>query len=118
MRRVATKCMPKLLSHELQQLRHDITQDMLEYARDDLKFLKTVITGDRVLGEWVEPRNQGSVVAVEISSLPKGQRKQADPGFLGHGIPQDCQAPYFPDMAPCDFCLFTKLKMPLKGCLI
>jgi hypothetical protein len=23
--------------------------------------------------------------------------------------------PYFPDMAPCDFWLFPKLKMPLKG---
>jgi len=25
------------------------------------------------------------------------------------------QAPYSPDMAPCDFWLFPKLKMPLKG---
>jgi hypothetical protein len=26
-----------------------------------------------------------------------------------------CQASYSPDMAPCDFWLFPKLKMPLKG---
>jgi transposase len=32
-----------------------------------------------------------------------------------HGIPVVRQAPYSPDMAPCDFWLFPKLKMPLKG---
>ena len=32
-----------------------------------------------------------------------------------HNIPLVRQAPYSPDMAPCDFWLFPKLKMPLKG---
>jgi hypothetical protein len=32
-----------------------------------------------------------------------------------HGIPVVRQAPYSPDMAPCDFWLFSKLKRPLKG---
>jgi hypothetical protein len=32
-----------------------------------------------------------------------------------HGIPQVRQAPYSPDMAHCDFWLFPKLKMSLKG---
>jgi hypothetical protein len=32
-----------------------------------------------------------------------------------HGIPQVRQAPYSTDMAPCDFWLFPKLKMLLKG---
>ncbi|PNF28929.1 hypothetical protein B7P43_G18064 [Cryptotermes secundus] len=37
-------------------------------------------------------------------------------GFLAkHGIPQVRQAPYSPDMAPCDFWLFPRLKTPLKG---
>jgi hypothetical protein len=37
-------------------------------------------------------------------------------GFLAkNGIPQVRQAPYFPDMARCDFWLFPKLKRPLKG---
>jgi len=37
-------------------------------------------------------------------------------GFLAkHNIPLIRQAPYSPDMAPCDFWLFPKLKMPLKG---
>jgi len=37
-------------------------------------------------------------------------------GFLAkHNIPLIRQAPYSPDMAPCDFWLFPKMKMPLKG---
>jgi hypothetical protein len=32
-----------------------------------------------------------------------------------HGILQVCQAPYSPDMAPCDFWLFPRLKTLLKG---
>lgn len=32
-----------------------------------------------------------------------------------HGITQVRQAPYSPDLAPCDFWLFPKLKRPLKG---
>ena len=37
-------------------------------------------------------------------------------GFLEkHNIPLIRQAPYSPDMAPCNFWLFSKLKMPLKG---
>jgi hypothetical protein len=32
-----------------------------------------------------------------------------------HGIPAVCQAPYSPDIAPCDFWLFPKLTRPLKG---
>jgi hypothetical protein len=37
-------------------------------------------------------------------------------GFLAkHGIPQVRQAPYSPDMAPCDFWLFPRLKTQLRG---
>ena len=37
-------------------------------------------------------------------------------GYLAkHNISLIRQAPYSPDMAPCDFWLFPKLKMPLKG---
>lgn len=36
--------------------------------------------------------------------------------FLGkHGIPQVPHPPYSPDLAPCDFWLFPKLKYPMKG---
>jgi len=32
-----------------------------------------------------------------------------------HHVTQVCQPPYSPDLAPCDFWLFPKLKSPLKG---
>jgi transposase len=35
--------------------------------------------------------------------------------LVKHSIPVVRQAPYSPDMAPCDFWLFPKLKRPLKG---
>jgi hypothetical protein len=31
-----------------------------------------------------------------------------------HHITQFCQHPYSPDLAPCDFWFFSKLKSPLK----
>ena len=32
------------------------------------------------------------------------------------GIKTVPQLSYIPDLAPCDFCLFTKLKEKLRGC--
>ena len=35
--------------------------------------------------------------------------------FVKHQITQVTQAPYSPDLAPCNFWLFPKLKSPWKG---
>jgi hypothetical protein len=35
-------------------------------------------------------------------------------GGTKHHITQVCQLPYSPDLASCDFWLFSKLKLPLK----
>ena len=35
--------------------------------------------------------------------------------LVKHQIIQVTQIPYSPDLVPCDFCLFSKLKSPLKG---
>lgn len=35
--------------------------------------------------------------------------------FTKHGTTVIAQAPYSADMAPCDFFLFPKLKLPLRG---
>jgi hypothetical protein len=43
---VAAKFVPKLLSLEQQQLRLEVTQDMLDCANRDSECPKTVITGD------------------------------------------------------------------------
>jgi hypothetical protein len=45
---------------------------------------------------------------MEASNIPEG--------FLAkHGIPQVRQAPLSPDLAPCDFWPFPRLKISLKG---
>jgi hypothetical protein len=49
MRRVSAKFMPKLLMMEQQQLL-EVSQDMLDYANSDPKFLNIVTTGDEL---WV-----------------------------------------------------------------
>jgi predicted DNA-binding protein YlxM (UPF0122 family) len=48
--RVVVKFVAKLLSREQQQLRLEVTRDMLECANGDTEFLKTVITGNEM---WV-----------------------------------------------------------------
>jgi hypothetical protein len=48
--RVVAKFVPKLLSQVQQQLRLEVTRDMLECASGDPEYLKTVITGDEM---WV-----------------------------------------------------------------
>ena len=35
--------------------------------------------------------------------------------FVKHKITQEAQSPLGPDLAPCDFWIFQKLKSPLKG---
>jgi transposase len=181
--RMVAKFVPKLLSQEHQQLRLEVTWDMLE----DPEFLKTVITGDETWvyrydpdtkvqsSQWKHssssrPRKVQRVRSkvkvlltvltrgiVHHSYAPAGQtinkeyslevirhlrdavrHKKPDlwasrnwqlhhdnapahssqliQSFLAkHGIPVVPQAPYSPDMAPCDFWLFPKLKRPLKG---
>ncbi|PNF40093.1 hypothetical protein B7P43_G10714 [Cryptotermes secundus] len=90
MRRVAAKFVPKLLSPEQQQLRREVAQDMLEYANRDSEFLKTHHDN--------APAHSSHLIQ----------------GFLAkHGIPQVRQARYTPDMSPCDFWLFPRLKTPL-----
>jgi hypothetical protein len=47
---VVAKFVPKLLSPEQQQLCLEVAKDMLECANRDPEFLKTVISGDGVMG--------------------------------------------------------------------
>jgi transposase len=49
-------------------------------------------------------------------TMPPAHSSHLIQSFLAkHGIPVVWQAPYSPDMAPCDFWLFPKLKRQLKG---
>jgi hypothetical protein len=74
--RVVVKFVPKLLLQEQQQLRLEVTQDMLECANGDPEFLKTVITGDEmwVYGYDLETKVQSS--QWKHSSSPRPQKAQ------------------------------------------
>ena len=189
LRRVSAKFVPKLLTEQQEELRKEISQDMLDLANHDPEFIKTIITSDEtwVYGydpetkfqssQWKHPESQRPKKAQQVHSnvkvmltclfdshgivqheyAPEGQtinkecylqvicrlceavrRKWQDmwaaknfqlhhdnaPAYSAHMIhaflaknsmPLVRQAPYSPDLAPCDFWLFPKLKTILKG---
>jgi hypothetical protein len=63
---------------------------------------------------------EGSETSANINQTP-GNHSKVDMLSTEHGeslksgITQVCQSPYGPDLAPCYFQLFRKLKSPLKG---
>ena len=57
MQRVLAKFIPKPLTEKQKQLGVEIAQDMLDCANNDLKFTKTIITGDET---WVYGYDPGS----------------------------------------------------------
>ncbi|UYV83277.1 hypothetical protein LAZ67_23000390 [Cordylochernes scorpioides] len=85
MRRVAAKFVPKLLNCDQKQHRMNIANEMLDSVRDDPNLFQRVITGD-----------EAGVVHHEF-------------------LPQGRTPPYSPDLASCDFFLFSKLKRPMNG---
>ena len=85
MTRVCAKFILKLLKTEQKGLRSEITQGNLEMVSDD---------------ENDEPAHSSKLVQ---QFLAKDK------------IVQLRQPPYSPDIAPCDFWMFPKLKMALKG---
>lgn len=189
MRRVSAKFVPRLLTDEQKHDRLSKATELLECARGDPNFMKTIITGDEswVYGYDPETKTQSSQWKTATSPRPKkarqvrssvkvmltvffdhkgvvhheyapqGQtitkqyyvqvltrlrdavrRKRPDlwassawqlhhdnapahsshlvQAFLAkHGVVQVPQPPYSPDMAPCDFFLFPKMKTALKG---
>jgi AraC-like DNA-binding protein len=71
--RVVAKFVPKQLLQEQQQLRLEVTRDMLEGANGDPEFLKTTITGDEpwVYGCDMETKVQSSQWKHSSSPRPK-----------------------------------------------
>jgi hypothetical protein len=71
--RMVAKFVPKLLSQEQQQLRLEVTWDILECANGDPEFLRTVITGDEswVNGYDPETKVQSSEWKHSSSQRPK-----------------------------------------------
>ncbi|UYV78911.1 hypothetical protein LAZ67_17000241 [Cordylochernes scorpioides] len=144
MRRVAAKFVPKLLNCDQKQHRMNIANEMLDSVRDDPNLLQRVITGDEAGVVHHEFLPQGRTVNKEyylqvMRNLREaiGQKRPdlwKNKNWLLHhnNAPAHTsllvrdrlaknntlmmpQPPYSPDLAPCDFFLFPKLKRPMKG---
>ncbi|UYV62143.1 hypothetical protein LAZ67_1007985 [Cordylochernes scorpioides] len=144
MRRVAAKFVPKLLNCDQKQHRMNIANEMLDSVRDDPNFLQRVITGDEAGLVHHELLPQGRTVNKEyylqvMRNLREAIRQKRpdlwkNKNWLLHydNAPAHTsllvrdflaknntlmmpQPPYSPDLAPCDFLLFPKLKRPMKG---
>ncbi|UYV79771.1 hypothetical protein LAZ67_18000597 [Cordylochernes scorpioides] len=143
-RRVAAKFVPKLLNCDQKQHRMNIANEMLDSVRDDPNLLQRVITGDEAGVVHNEFLPQGRTVNKEYYLQVMRNLRQAirqkrpdlwkNKNWLLHHdnapahtslLVRDFlaknntlmmpQPPYSPDLAPCDFFLFPKLKRPMKG---
>ncbi|UYV75991.1 hypothetical protein LAZ67_13002040 [Cordylochernes scorpioides] len=144
MRRVAAKFVPKLPNCDQKQHRMNIANEILDSVRDDPNLLQRVITDDEAGVVHHEFLRQGRTVNKEyylqvMRNLREAIRQKRpdlwkNKNWLLHHdnapahtsllvrdflaknntlmIPQP---PYSPDLAPCDFFLFPKLKRPMKG---
>ncbi|UYV64394.1 hypothetical protein LAZ67_3000512 [Cordylochernes scorpioides] len=144
MRQVAAKFVPKLLNCDQKQHRMNIANEMLDSVRDDPNLLQRVITGDEAGVVHHEFLPQGRTVNKEyylqvMRNLREAIRqKRPDLWKNKNRLLHHDNAPahtsllvrdflaknntlmmpqplYSPDLAPCDFFLFPKLKRPMKG---
>jgi hypothetical protein len=75
--RVVVKFVPKLLSQEQQQLRFEVTWDMLECANGDPEVLKTMITGDETWVYRYDPEMKVQSSQWKHSSSPRPRKAQS-----------------------------------------
>ena len=77
MHRIAAKFVPHLLTDDQKQNRVDVSQELLNGANGDDKFLKNIITGDEtwVYGYDVETKVQSSQWVSKTSPQPKKHAK-------------------------------------------
>ncbi|UYV70285.1 hypothetical protein LAZ67_7002374 [Cordylochernes scorpioides] len=144
MRRVAAKLVPKLLNCDQKQHRMNIAYEMLDSVRDHQNLLQRDIPGDEAGVVHHEFLPQGITVNKEyylqvMRNLREAIRQKRpdlwkNKNWLLHHdnapthtslLVRDFlaknnklmrpQPPYSPDLAPCDFFLFPKLKRPMKG---
>ena len=119
MTRVCAKFIPKLLTTDHKDLRSEIALDNLQMVSDDENVLKKVITGGEswVYGYDPETKQQSSHCKRPNEPRPKKARQSRSHVKLMLIIFCDCEGVvhYSSDIAPCDFWMFPKLKMALKG---
>jgi len=95
-----------VVHHEYAPPGQTITKD---YYIEVLRQLRDAVRGKRqqlwARGDW----------HLHHDNAPGHSSSLVQTFLVKHRITQVCQPPYSPDLAPCDFWLFSKLKLPLKG---
>ncbi|PNF43836.1 hypothetical protein B7P43_G06040 [Cryptotermes secundus] len=86
---------------------HSILTKDLGMRRDSTKFVPKLLT--------MEQKQRPKTWQLHHDNAPAHSAHLIQIFVAKHNIPVVRQAPYSPDMTPCDFWLFPKLKMPLKG---
>ncbi|XP_066143583.1 histone-lysine N-methyltransferase SETMAR-like [Euwallacea fornicatus] len=128
--RVAAKLVPKDLNFIQKRDRVDVAKDIIFEAESDPTFIKRIITGDDT---WVykydtQSGHQESEWRSPNEPTPKKPRRFQSKkkamltvfmdynGVVHHEFfPEGQTPPNSPDLAPCDFFLFNRVKKPLRG---
>src|SRR5213080_3141671 len=101
MRRVSAKFVPKLLSSD-QTITKKYYVQVLTRLRDAVRRKRPML---HAAADWL----------LHHDNAPAHASHLVQQFLANHQIPQVNQPPYLPDLAPCDFFLFPKLKFALKG---
>jgi len=77
MKRVCVKFVPRLLTDDQQEQCQTIAHDLFEHSREDVQFLKNIVTGDEswVYGSDMETKQQSSQWKGPTSPRPKKGRQ-------------------------------------------
>ncbi|UYV68193.1 hypothetical protein LAZ67_5003332 [Cordylochernes scorpioides] len=115
MRRVTAKFLPKLLNCDQKQHRMNIANEMLDSVRDDPNLLQRVITGDEAIRKKRPDLWKNKNWLLHHDNAPAHTSLLVRDFLAKNNTLMMPQPPYSPDLAPCDFFLFPKLKRPMKG---
>ncbi|KAL4103331.1 hypothetical protein QTP88_018708 [Uroleucon formosanum] len=118
MKKLCATMVPKNLLAEQKHVQMSISQDCLEQVEADSTLLDRVITGDESWYFQYDPerKRQSQQWLSPGAARPKKARMSNVSRFLtSKNIAVLPQAPYSPDMSPCDFFLFPQTKLAMKG---
>jgi len=75
MKHVCAKFVPRLLTDDQREQHQTLARDLFERSCEDVQVLKNTVTGRRVLGLQVRPRDETTIITVEgshVSSTKEG----------------------------------------------
>ncbi|KAG5317859.1 SETMR methyltransferase, partial [Pseudoatta argentina] len=95
--KVCAKFVPHTLRSDQKSARINYSRDIVAAAENNPNFLKSIVTGDKTWCFQYDPETKRN-----------GSQKI-------HHKQKSTKSSIIPDLAPCDFSLFPKLKLKLKG---